>query len=305
LRRAESSCVLFGSSIYDDSVAPAFCNEFVLAPPTSSPDYLEWLLSTIRRLDIDLLIPGIEIDMYHWAEHVSEIRATGAIPLLNNLELIELCKDKWGFYECLTAEGLNCAIDTSLETNFDVLVARFGLPFLLKPRRGFGSKGIVRVATAEVFSAHCAQIGPTLMVQPIVGTDENEFTTSAFCDGQGGFFAAMTLRRKLSPDGFTDKAEVVDTAEFAQVLDDLCRLFNPIGPTNFQFRRSAEGLKLLEINPRISSSTSIRAAFGYNESVMALDYFLGGRVPVQPEIRRGRAVRFTDEHIFYEDSVHF
>jgi carbamoyl-phosphate synthase large subunit len=114
----------------------------------------------------------------------------------------------------------------------------------------------------------------------------------------------MTLRRKLSPDGFTDKAEVADTAEFIPAMDELCRLFRPLGPTNFQFRRSTKGPKLLEINPRISSSTSIRTAFGYNESVMAMDYFLDQRDPVQPTLRRGRAVRYTDEQIFYEDGVH-
>jgi carbamoyl-phosphate synthase large subunit len=81
-------------------------------------------------------------------------------------------------------------------------------------------------------------------------------------------------------------------------------LFRPQGPTNFQFRRSDGGPKLLEINPRISSSTSIRTAFGYNESAMALDYFLDQRAPVQPALRRGRAVRYIDEQIFYEDGVH-
>ena len=142
------------------------------------------------------------------------------------------------------------------------------------------------------------------MAQPIVGNDEEEFTTSAFCDGQGGYFAGMTLRRKLSRNGFTEKAEVADMEEFSPVITELCQLFRPLGPTNFQFRRCPDGTKLLEINPRISSSTSIRTAFGYNESAMALDYFLNHRNPVQPVIRRGRAVRYTDEQIFYEDCVH-
>ncbi len=304
LRPAEQPCFLVGTSIYEDSVAPAFCNVFEKAPPTSAPDYLDWLLATLRRHRIDLLIPGIEIDMYHWVEHVPEIRATGALPLLNVPELIALCKDKWGFYQRLAAAGVSCAIETSLAQDFSLLAAQLGLPFLLKPRQGFGSKGIVRVTSEEVFLKHRADIGPVLMAQPIVGNDEEEFTTSAFCDGRGGYFASVTLRRKLSRDGFTDKAEVTDTAEFIPAMDELCRLFRPLGPTNFQFRRCAEGPKLLEINPRISSSTSIRTAFGYNESAMALDYFLNQRDPVQPALRRGRAVRYTDEQIFYEDGVH-
>jgi carbamoyl-phosphate synthase large subunit len=305
LRQAQPASFLVGTSIYEDSVAPAFCDVFEQALPTSDPGYLEWLLATLRRHRIDLLIPGIEIDMYHWAENVSEISQTGALPLLNTPGLIALCKDKWGFYVRLKEAGVTCAIESSLEQDFGALEAKFGLPFLLKPRRGFGSKGIVRVTSEDVFLKHREEIGTVLMAQPIVGNDAEEYTISAFCDGRSGHFATMTLRRTLSRDGFTDKAEVADTAEFAPVIDELCRLFRPLGPTNFQFRRCPDGPKLLEINPRISSSTAIRTAFGYNESAMALEYFLDQRDPVQPTIRCGRAVRYTDEQIFYEDGIHF
>lgn len=296
---------LVGTSIYDDSVAPAFCNVFELAPPTSAPDYLPWLLATLRKHRIELLIPGIEIDMYHWAEHTAEIAATGARPMLNTPELIALCQDKWHFFEQLTALGADCLIESSLDADFSTLQARFGLPFLLKPRRGFGSKGIVRIHGIEDFLPHRSDIGKTLMAQPIVGHDDAEFTTAVFGDGAGGYFTAMTLRRKLSRDGFTDRAEVTGTTEFVPALTELCRLLRPVGPTNFQFRRTTAGPKLLEINPRISSSTSIRTAFGYNESAMAVAYFLERQQPAQPHIPGGRAVRYTDEHIFYDDSVHF
>jgi carbamoyl-phosphate synthase large subunit len=304
LRASQAECFLIGSSIYDDSVAPAFCDQFEQAPHTGAPEYLDWLLATIRRHRIELLIPGIEIDMYHWVEHVSEIAAAGAFPMLNNPTLIELCKDKWSFYGKLVQADIECAIDSTLDSDFDSLANRFGLPFLLKPRRGFGSKGIVRVHSKEEFDQYRSSIGPVLMAQPIVGDDEGEFTTSAFCDGHGAYFASMTLKRKLSRDGYTDRAEVADTSEFSPAIDELCRLFRPVGPTNFQFRRSADGPKLLEINPRVSSSTSIRTAFGYNESAMAVDFFLDHCEPAQPLIKRGRAVRYTDEEIFYEDSVH-
>ena len=118
LRQSEQPCFLVGTSIYDDSVAPAFCDVFEQAPSTGAPEYLDWLLATLRKHRIDMLIPGIEIDMYHWVEHVPEIRATGALPLLNVPELIAQCKDKWGFYQQLRATGMACAIESSLETNF-------------------------------------------------------------------------------------------------------------------------------------------------------------------------------------------
>ena len=304
LRQAGQDCFLVGTSIYGDSVAPAFCDVFEKAPHTDTPEYIEWLLATLRKHDINLLIPGIEIDMYRWVEYIPQITATGAVPLLNAPGLIGLCKVKWEFYQRLKKNETTFAIESSLEADFATLVQRFGLPFLLKPRQGFGSKGIVRVSSEEMFSRYRSDVGATLLAQPIVGNDEEEFTTSAFCDGNGSYFACMTLRRKLSPDGFTDRAEVTDSAEFSEVLDSLCRQFSPIGPTNFQFRRCEHGPRLLEINPRISSSTSIRTAFGYNESAMSLDYFLDQVAPVQPIIKCGRAVRYTDEKIFYEDSLY-
>lgn len=304
LKRSSKQLSLIGTSIYDDSVAQGFCDIFEQAPPTDDAAYIEWLLNTIRKHQIDLIVPGIEIDMYKWVEHVPEIERNGAIALLNNMALIQLCKDKWAFYENLSEAGMPCVIESTLCTEFDVLTSKFGLPFLLKPRCGFASKGIVKVDSADTFLRHQKDIGQILMAQPIVGNDDEEFTTSAFCDGRGGFYASMTLKRKLSKDGFTDRAEVVVTDEFNGTISDLCKRFRPIGPTNFQFRKCMDGIKLLEINPRISSSTSIRAAFGYNESAMAVDYFLKHQMPAQPEIKRGKAVRYTDDYIFYEDSIH-
>lgn len=304
LMQSGKQLVLVGTSIYEDSVAPAFCDVFEQAPLTSDVGYIPWLLHTINRHQVDLIIPGIEIDMFKWVDHIPEIEKNGAVALLNNPELIRLCKDKWAFYENLRDSGAACAIESSLSQQFEDLKKQFGLPFLLKPRRGFGSKGIVTVDSATTFLMHQKDIGKILMAQPIVGKDDEEYTTSAFCDGRGGFYANMTLRRKLSKDGFTEKAEVVASDEFIGTISELCNQFRPTGPTNFQFRKCKDGIKLLEINPRISSSTSIRAAFGYNESAMAIDYFLEHLTPTQPEIRRGKAVRYTDEHIFYEDSIH-
>lgn len=304
LKNSGRQLKLIGTSIYDDSVAPGFCDIFELAPHTGDESYLDWLTGTIKKHGVDLVIPSIEIDMYAWVEHADEIRDSGAIPLLNDIDLVHLCKDKWRFYESLCEVGLECAIDSTLNADYEALKSKFGLPFLLKPRRGFGSKGIVKVDCLDTFMRHSSGIGPILMAQPIVGDDEGEFTTSAFCDGQGGFHACMTLRRKLSRDGYTEKAEVTPSDEFIATIAALCRKFRPIGPTNFQFRKCVDGIKLLEINPRISSSTSIRAAFGYNESAMSVGYFLDHKVPTQPEIRRGKAVRYTEDCIFYEDSVH-
>jgi carbamoyl-phosphate synthase large subunit len=303
LKKSGLELRLIGTTIYIDSVAQGFCDVFEQAPLTSDSGYIDWLIKIIEKHQINLIIPGMEADMYKWAEHVSELEKSGAKVLLNSIELISLCEDKWMFYQVLRKNNISCTINSSLNSDFDFLANEFGLPFILKPRHGFGSKGIVKVDSLDVFKKHHCDMASILMAQPIVGNDEEEYTTSAFCDGNGDFFAFMTLLRKLSKDGFTDKAEVVSVNEIKDALSTLCKIFKPIGPTNFQFRMHNGTLKLLEINPRISSSTSIRTAFGYNECQMAIEYFLENKEPVQPLIKQGRAVRYTEDFIFYEDRI--
>lgn len=303
LKKSPVDHFLVGSSIYAISAAPAFCDVFERAPMTSSPEYSLWLMETIKRHDIDLVIPGIEADMFYLTKNAKLIVESGAKPMLNKESLVSLCKDKWLFYSVAKKAGVSCLILSKLEGQYTELAAELGLPFLLKPREGFGSKGIEIVKCKADFDRHSEHLGSKLMAQPIVGDDENEFTISAFCDSVGGYFAAIGLKRLLSDGGFTATAEVVDISPFESALQELCRVFKPEGPTNFQFRLGADGPLLLEINPRISSSTSIRTAFGYNESQMAVEYFLEKTVPKQPDILGGVAVRYNDEVIFFENSI--
>ena len=299
LKKSGENLNLIGTTIYSDSVAQGFSDIFELAPRTNDSGYIDWLIEVISKHKIDFLIPGIEDDMYKWVNHTTEIKNERAIILLNNAELIHLCKDKWIFYEFLKEYKTPYLIESSLSNDFQDLKDKLGLPFLLKPRRGFASKGIITILNEESFLKVSEQLGPILMAQKIVGDISEEYTTSAFCDGNGGFYNYMTLKRKLSKDGFTDRAEVVEEAFIYEALVLLCEIFKPKGPTNFQFRSHEGNLKLLEINPRISSSTSIRTAFGYNESLMSVQYFLDNIIPGQPVIRKGKAIRYVEDQIVY------
>ena len=74
-------------------------------------------------------------------------------------------------------------------------------------------------------------------------------------------------------------------------------MLKPLGPTNFQYRVENDTAYLLEINPRVSSSTSLRTAFGYNEAEMAIDFFVEKHTEVNPIIKRGTAVRYISDYV--------
>ncbi len=296
LKQSHPEYRLIGTSVYERSAAEAFSDVFEKAPMTNHEGYIPWLTDLIKKYDVSLAIPGIEVDVVAWSEHREIIEKNGVVVLLNNPELIRLCSDKWLFYERLIENDSPYAIPTRL--NFDRVEQQF--PLLLKPRRGSGSKGITIIERAEDLKGHLGDIGPKMMIQPVIGSVEEEYTTSAFFDRNSQLCASNTLKRKLSSVGFTESAETVEVDGIISALLHLSEIFMPVGPTNFQFRVDKGQLKLLEINPRISSATSMRTAFGYNESAMSVDFFLRNITPNQPLLKRGFSVRYVEDLVFYD-----
>ncbi len=290
---------LIGTTIYEDSPAECFSDIVEMVPVSTDINYICFLKSLIIKYQVDMIIPGIEFDMLIWNKHRDELEKTGAFVLLNNRELVSLCLDKWRFFEKLEENQIDCRIESSNEADF----YRFKTPFILKPRCGYGSKGVVKINSKEKFEQKSKEIGEILMMQEYVGSDEAEYTVSAFFTSKSKLKAMIGMKRKLAKAGYTETAEVVNSEPFRPIIQELAEVFCPIGPTNFQFRKHADSWKLLEINPRISSSTSIKAAFGYNESKMSIDYFLEGKEIEQPNIKYGKAIRYIEDYIVYDSDI--
>ncbi len=298
LRQSHPNCRLIGTTIYERNAGRAFCDIFEKAPMTSHESYFTWLVEIINRWEVSIVIPGIEADVFAWNEHRETIESTGAVAVLNSPELIRLSSDKWLFYQHLVDNKSPYAIPTSL--GYDEKIGRF--PLLAKPRKGSGSKGVSVIENKNCLETHLATHESTMIYQPIIGCAEEEYTCSAFFDKRSKLSSFISMKRTLSHEGFTESAEIIDPPGIEVALVQLSEIFKPVGPTNFQFRLDKGGLRLLEINPRISSATSIRAAFGYNESAMAVDFFLNGIAPSKPKIKRGNAVRYTEDLIFYDST---
>lgn len=291
---------LYSSTIYAYSAAQKFSNHFVQAIPTNDPHYLDWLIEVFNNYKIDIAFPGIDADVYFWNQHRDMLEESGVKLVLNNPNLIELCRDKWSFYQFLLDSSASCSIESTLDKDYERLEKKFGIPFLLKPREGFGSKGIVKVNSEQEYYPFQSMLGSELMAQEFIGSDNEEYTIAAFGDGQGQFSNMFSMKRTLAKEGYTQTAIVIDNERFIPVITELSRIFKPLGPTNYQFRLKNGHLKLLEINPRISSSSSIRSKFGYNEALMSLSFYLNNIIPDQPITSRGRAVRYVEDLIFEE-----
>lgn len=304
LRLSDPKLRLIGTDIFSDAVGQAWSDAFEQAPFTNSERYMQWLGDVIKKHNVDLVIPGIEQDAQRLSIERDRLSALNCKFALNNPDLVELTRDKWAMHQALLERDDASRIPSYLTGDFNNLREKLGVPFILKPRSGYASKGLTKVQSESDFALQRAEFGENLMAQPLVGSDDEEFTVGVFGDGTGAVCASISLQRHLSREGATAKARVVQDESLDAVVARLCKHFNPVGPTNLQFRRDAGEWKLLEINPRVSSTSSIRNAFGYNEASMCVNYYLNGQRPSQPVIKSGFAIRFIEDYVVY-DRDHF
>lgn len=294
--RDNPSYNLIGTSIYDSLIVKKFSNEFIIAPHTNDDDYIVWLKNVINENNINFIIPGIDIDMYKLNDYRIELEELGVNLMLNNSKLINLCKDKWAFYKKLKIHNKNVCIRTDILEIYDTIVEKFSSPFLIKPRNGYGSKDIHVIKNKKEFDFYFDK-DKYIIQELIIG---EEYTIGAFFDVNHNLVANISMKRKLSSGGYTEESEIIFDNELDIIVRNLGDYFEAIGPTNFQFIKDEQGYKLLEINPRISSSTAIRTQFNYNECDMGTNFFCNGIVPTQPKILKGKAIRYVEEIIKYD-----
>ena len=286
---------IVGMDIYDDAYGQFLCDKFYVAERADSTNYLVFINELIAKEQIDLIIPGIEQDMYRLFELQDCINTKVA---LNNGLLISLSKDKLETYYYFQENKLN-VIPTLYHAPYEECVEKLGNPFLLKPRSSYASKGIHKITSKEEFDFYNREQDANIF-QRIIGSADEEYTVAVFGKADGTYADYIILKRKLAQTGATDKATLILHDELTMnYVDEICRLTKPEGPTNIQLRKEGDKVYLLEINPRISSACSIRTAMGYNDPLKCIEYYLYGRYMSPNEKKMLHAVRFISD-FFYE-----
>ncbi len=290
---------VYGMDIQHDAVGRKWCDHFIEALPLSSPDYIGFLRNIITEYSIDLVIPGFEADTMRIHRSRAELGETCAGLVLNNSELLDIANDKWLTQKTLAENGFP-AIPGSTGDSFDSVANKLGIPFIVKPRRSHASIGVCEVSQEYEYIYRQKKLGDNFLAQKIIGTEDEEYTAGVFGYGDGTGSKAIVFQRKLGGGGATVSARSVVIPSLNKFIVELVALFRPEGPTNFQFRKHDGVFYLLEVNARISSTTSIRTAFGFNEAEMCIRYYLLNEKPDPVTIMTGTALRYLEDIIVYD-----
>jgi carbamoyl-phosphate synthase large subunit len=294
LRKSSIKTDITGIDIYEDAYGGVLCDKFIKGVRADSDTFIDFINQIISENKIDLIIPGVEQDLYKLWANKEKIKTK---IVLNSDLCLSLSMDKLRTFEYLSNFNIDL-IPTLHDCTFRECAQEFGLPFLIKPVSSSASKGIEVITNEKEFEFYTYKLSGKCIYQKIVGTNETEFTISAFGNGEGDILDYTILKRTLSREGATNKAVLLDDDDILSYVKRLCEILKPVGSLNIQLRKEGSKVYLLEINPRISSSCSIRTLFGYNAPEMCLKYFLT-KEPIVPRPKiHGKVVRYIADYLY-------
>lgn len=275
-----------------------------MLPFASSPDYLPKLLALIERYKIKALFHGCEPELRIFAKHRQQIEARGVFLPINPTSVIDLCMDKEKTNRRLIEIGFDSPRFTTVETIADLALIDW-FPVVVKPSVGGGGSANVFIAqNARELNglAEYLNLGENqnkFFVQEYVGTPENEYTVGVLHDMEGRYINSIAVKRTFTGQ-LNVRASVVNTTtkkelgtkllissgvsqgqigRFPEVTDqckEIARSLGAKGPLNIQCRLVRGVVKVFEINPRFSGTTSLRAMVGYNEPDVLMRIHLFG-----------------------------
>ena len=303
LKKSKYDCRIIGIDIFHDAVGQKWSDTFIQGVRADSDEFIDFINNIVTTHEVDLLIPGIEQDLKALIEGFDRLDHRAKY-VLNNKALYKTFDDKKETYTFLEGVAdLIPYVDYS-KTLFADAKEKFGLPFILKQDISYASKGVAVINEKKDFDFYSERFGSGCMAQQKLDIKDREYTCSLFGLGDGTFVNPTCLRRELSQEGATKKALNVKVDEtLFETMTNICQKCHFEGPTNLQFIEYGGKYLLLEINGRVSSSTSMRELFGVNEAEMCIDYYLKNQKPETKEQRYGTIMRYIGDAYFDSNTL--
>ena len=291
------------------STGAPLADAFQLVPKANHPHYAEMVLDLCRKHKIQALFIGSEAELLALSSARDEFSREGIFLPLQPENVLALCLEKARLYAALNALGIATPWYRRVGSLTD-LDDTPPVPLVFKPSKQSGGSTDVFIVRNDkelhFFASYLLEQHGEFVAQEYVGTAEDEFTVGVLQDTEGTLMGTIGLHRNLNVSvsrrqrvkNTTDRKELGEhlvissgisqgaLSAYPQVCEPCAEVALALGgrgPMNIQCRFTNGRLCLLEINPRFSGTTSLRALGGWNEPEMLIRRQLLG-VQTLPEV---------------------
>jgi carbamoyl-phosphate synthase large subunit len=236
----------------------------LIIPFARDPDFSDCMLAMCQEHGIDLIIPGVDEELFVLAEK----KGSPDWPriLVPDPAFVTLMLDKLACAHALTDAGLDAPQTLPLEQAEEI-----GFPLIAKPRSGRGSRGVMRLDRAEQVSAYQALHGgaaEAFIAQALISGAE--YTVFVAADG-GQTPQAIIPVRVFEKRGVTVRAQTDANPAILDYARAFQAHFRASGCYNIQCMLTEDGRVFpFEVNPRISTTFVLAIATGFDPIPIAL-----------------------------------
>ncbi len=291
VRVIPADCDEMSAGLYLDETTPR-----VVLPPVKDPEYRSQLWRAIHAHGIQVIFPVIDREFEFFHKHGDDFEKEDIRIVSADRDVVDRCNDKYEGMRYLRQQGvfvpdtLPCIPGQRL----DHFLAENRFPLLIKPRYGASGRHVYVVKDPDQLMAlERAFPSGYFVVQAYLKADE-EYTVGAYVSKNRLFQSALVMKRELK-FGLSYKGEVVDDPAIGRYCLELCDRMGLYYAGNVQLKQVNGAPCAFEINPRLSSTACIRAAFGFNEPEMILRELFHDLAGYKPALSPGRFMRYWEE----------
>jgi carbamoyl-phosphate synthase large subunit len=312
------------------------CPQFGLAdqaitlPSSEDSSYIDVLLGICERLEVQALFCGCENELKSVSSNRERFTEAGIFLPLNPPEVIEICMNKDTTSAFLSRHGFDPPLTVLIERTEDLDQVDF-FPVVLKPAAVAGGSRNAFVAQTpdelKLIFEYLQTKDGAFVAQEYVGTPDQEYTVGVLCDMDGNFINSIATNRELH-NNLTTRSVVPNLSGrhslgdklvissgfsqgivgcFPQVTEPSERIASALavrGCVNIQCRLVDGRIKVFEINPRFSGTTSLRAMMGYNEpDILMRRHLMGEAIEIRFPYKSGHIVRHLAESILPDQTA--
>ena len=234
-------------------LAPALyvADKYYIVPRMKEPGYLDEILAICDREEINAVLPLQEDELHLIAEERERFLEKGIVPVVSQLQTIDLCRDKMKFYHYLKEVGISVlpSYDKAEAFQKAYAVGEESFPVFVKPVCGAGSIGAMKVNSMELLLALVKESEEPLMIQQL--SKGREYGADVYVDLNSGKVTDIFLKEKIRMRaGETEKSVSVIKKEIFELIQRTVQQFSFAGPVDMDIFESDGTLYVSEINPR-------------------------------------------------------
>jgi hypothetical protein len=252
---------LVGGSSVDDHGKFVYQNYIADIPNHTDPSFSDAICKIVEREKIDAIYPAMDavLETFHKIANEINIKIIGS-----SFEVASTCASKLKTYSLLE----ECVPLPKVFNNTQNLT----LPVFVKPDRGYGSRGALRIDTLPQLESHIAQYNNSEMIisEYLPG---KEWTIDCFTDRHGvlRFQSPRTRDRISNGISVNTKPSKSHEDDFEKWARSINQKLKPRGAWFFQAKLDVNGEpKLLEVAARLGGSSSIFRCLGVNFALLTV-----------------------------------